>query len=260
MKSIELKKIHKEVGQSIHAMNTIAVSLSLMPENITIPKSLRISWTPKNVNFSKVISRSYAERSAIVYAIESFFEYLSNISKNDFWNNTQINFEGNERKADKVYNFLAQIPELEDYQLILAELACHWRNKIVHLNSNSDLSNKKKGILKKKKEFIYNNVHHFDVDLALVNFAKNTITLKDASTLITVVLKCAETVDKFFIDEVHKINSSELLAKFLLNSHFKRIYNQTDIKRKKKQLEMWISTNYPYMNAIKIQEIIDKKQ
>lgn len=247
MKSVELKKLYKEIGQSIYAMNTVAVSLSLMPDkNVSVPKSLRISWDPQNIDFSKRISRSYVEKSAMVYAAESFFEYLNNISKNDFWRHSKINFIGNEKKAERVYKFLKQIPEIEETEVILSELLCHWRNKIVHLSSNANLTKNKVRTLLKKKDEIYKNVHHFDVEIALDNYKQNQITLKDSSTLITMVLKCAEKIDNFFIEELSKIPSSELLAKFLEDQNFKRMYKQPNLERRNTQLKVWISTYLPF--------------
>ena len=257
MKSVELKKLYAEIGQSIHSMNTIAVSLSIMPdENVKVPDTLQISWSPRNISFSKRVSRSYAERSAVVYATESFFEYLDNISKNNFWKHDKITFQGNEKKADKVFIFLKQIPELQEYEIILAELLCHWRNKIVHLKASPTLIKKKIRTLRDNKDHIYQHIHHFDVDLALEHFDQNTITLKDASTLITIALKCAESIDNFFISEMAAIGSSELLQKFLIDMNFKRIYNQPNVERRQTQLKLWISTNYPYFTDRRLDTIV----
>lgn len=96
-------------------MNTIAVGLSkLERDNCDIPDGLDISWKPKELEISKTKARSYAERFTIIYSVESFFEYLEKISENPFWNHPEISFTGDEKKAERVYNFLDQIPKALD--------------------------------------------------------------------------------------------------------------------------------------------------
>ena len=257
MKSHALKKLHKSVGDSIHAMNTIAVSLSRLPnENVKPPEELRISWAPKNTKFSKVISRSYAERAAIVYATESFFEYLKNISTDSLWQHPEINFHGvngkNEKiyKHKRVYTFLTKVPHIEEHSSILAELLCHWRNKIVHLNANPTLEKGKICLLISKKQYIYDNLHHFDVERALENFKENAVTLKDSSTLITIALQAAEKIDNFFFDEIKKMNKEEIFEKIKEHPDFKRISHQNDSARKERQLKMLIISRFPYFKDI----------
>lgn len=54
MESLELKNTLSEIGAIVHSINTIAVSLSLMPnEGVSVPESLNISWKPSNIELSK---------------------------------------------------------------------------------------------------------------------------------------------------------------------------------------------------------------
>ncbi len=206
MESIELKKFLKDVGDSVHSMNTIAVALSILPKgSIKVPKGLEISWDPKSLENSKIMSRNYAERSSYVYAAESLFEYLENISKNPLWIYDGHDFKGEEKKAIKVYKFLKATPGITETMAILVELLCHWRNRIVHLNiSNAGLSSNKKDSLKKERDNIYSNFHHFDIYEALDNFENKKITLKDTSTLITIAIKSVRLVDEYFLTGVVK--------------------------------------------------------
>ena len=259
MESIELKKFLKEVGESVHSMNTIAVALSYLPDKgkIEVPKGLDISWEPKNIKNSKFKSRNFAERSSYVYSAESLFEYLEGISKNPFWFYSDINFNGEEKKAIKVFNFLSSIPNIDKEVAILCELLCHWRNRIVHMNiSNASISSKKRDYLKEKRDVIYKKYHHFDIKQALENFDDKRITLKDASTLITIVIKCARAIDKHFLQGISAgFSTVELIDTFKTDKSFDNIYKQGDSTKRNRQLSRWLEVNYPYLPAAKKETI-----
>ncbi|WP_165733352.1 hypothetical protein [Polaribacter sp. 20A6] len=258
MESLELKNFLRDVGESVHSMNTIAVALSLLPNKTkTPPKGLEISWKPKNLNTSKLKARHYAESASYVYSAESLFEYLEQISKNPLWTYKDINFLGEQKKAIKTYNFLSQIPKITKPMAILCELLCHWRNRIVHLSiSNADISSNKKQILKSEKDDIYEKFHHFDIEQALTNFKEKKITLKDTSTLITITIKCIRLVDEYFHKGISNIEFSNLKIDFLRNKEFKIIYNQTISDKRTRQIEKWIKVNYPYLTKEKYELII----
>lgn len=251
MESLELKHLLNEIGNSIHAMNTIVIALSIMPdENIQIPTGLNISWSPNSLKTSKLKSRNYSVKSALIYAAESLFEYLDSISKNIFWIFKDINFKGEEKKAFKVYNFLKKIPNINEENSILVELLCHWRNKIVHYNtSNAQLSSKKRDFLLSKKNIIFNNFHNFDVEVALKNFIESKVTLKDVSTLITVLIKCARLVDKHFFDGLSNVKSfTKIISKIIGNSEFNRIRKAESSKKRDRKIKTWIKMYYPYLS------------
>ncbi|MHB8579045.1 MAG: hypothetical protein ACYDA4_04185 [Ignavibacteriaceae bacterium] len=265
MTTIELKDFLQDIGDSVHSMNTIAVALSVMSDNNSeIPVGLDISWKPKNLDLSKTISRNYAERSALVYAAESLFQFLESISTNIFWKYPDINFKGDEKKAYKVYNFLTSIPTISKEMAILAELLCHWRNKVVHAKtSNASLSSNKKDLLILNKNDIYETFHHFDISIALDNYNNNRITLKDVSTLITILIKCARQVDEYYFAGIAELIDLETyLNFFLMDSEFQLIFKQEHSAKKDRQLNTWLSMHYPYISVHQrniIQENIIKK-
>lgn len=260
MESLELKKFLKDIGNSVHSMNTIAVALSLLPNrNVTIPEGLEISWNPKDLEYSKIMSRNYSERSSYVYAAESLFEYLDNISKNAFWNYPEHNFKGEDKKAIKVYKFLNSTPGITETMAVLCELLSHWRNRIVHLSvSNAELSSNKKEVLKNEKDEIYSNFHHFDILIALENFDNKKITLKDVSTLLTIAIKSARLIDRYYFSGISERDIDTLHKDFLKNVHLKKIINQNESKKKERQIEKWVSVNYPYLTEEKSKEILEK--
>ncbi len=263
METLEIKRLIREIGESVHSMNTIAVGLSKLNEgNCDIPKGLDISWKPNNVETSKVKSRNYAERAAMIYSVESFFVYLDSISENPFWNHPEINFkkEKNKTKADKVYEFLNQIPKVSDEVKILAELACHWRNKIVHLSaSNAKLANDKIGRIRQLRDYIYANYYHFDINIALDNYDNKRITLKDSSTLITIIIKAARQIDKFFFSEFSFESSIMTISeKLKSNECLEQILKYQESSKKERQVKSIIKMSYPFLDSSQIELIANE--
>ena len=260
MESLELKKFMTDVGNSVHSMNTIAVALALLPnDNVVTPDSLNISWNPKNIEYSKILARNYAERSSYVYAAESLFEYLKTISKNALWNYPEQNFQGDEKKGIKVYKFLKVIPGVSETMAILCELLSHWRNRIVHFNtSNASISSSKRRHLIKERDNIYDNFHHFDIIEALTHYDKRKITLKDSSTLITFSIKSARLVDEYFLNGISEIEIGDIEKELLKDKSFQKIITQNESKKKTRQITKWININFPYLEDIKSSKLIHK--
>lgn len=240
-------------------MNTIAVALSIMPDNdVEVPKGLDISWKPKDIKTSKIRARNHAEKSTYVYVAESLFEYLTEISKNPLWKYPEINFNGEDKKAAKVFNFLTKVPDMPEELVILCELLCHWRNKIIHAStSNANLSSNKRDLLISKRDFLYETLHHFDTIIALENFDEKQVTLKDVSTMTTVVIKCCRAVDEHFFNGIRQINDFEVYKDMILsNSEFLTIFKQTPSDKKNRQIEKWLQLNYPYLESEKQLKLI----
>jgi hypothetical protein len=241
-------------------MNTIAVALSVMPDKeVEIPNGLDISWKPKELGQSKLRARNFAEKSTYVYVAENLFEYLNEVSKNPLWIYPTINFAGEEKKAIKVYNFLNQIPDTTEEMVILCELLCHWRNRIVHASSsNASLSSKKRQQLINNKSAIYESFHHFDISIALNNFDNKRITLKDVSTLTTIVIKCCRAVDIYFYSGIIQIKDfTKYKPMFLSNQDFQLICKQSPSEKRIRQINKWISLNYPYLETERLNKLIE---
>lgn len=256
-----LKVFLDDVGHSVHCMNTIAVSLSQLTTESTAPKELNISWNPGNVTSSSINARRFAIKSSIVYSVESLFEYLSKISKDKFWSGTGRNFnepsKQNTSKSDRVSEFLTGIPNIEKEWIILTELLCHWRNKVVHANSSSAcISKASKQYLVEKSQQIFDDFYHFDVNIALDNFDKNKFTLKDVTTLITMLIKCARAVDACFILTA-KSQSDGFIYEAMLNNHsFQVIMKQQESDKRDRQAIKWVELNYGFLGKDAINRVI----
>lgn len=259
--SNHLKEFLIDVGHSVHCMNTITVALSKVTEETTVPSSLNISWKPGNVKQSLINSRRFALKSAIVYSVESLFEYFSKVSASELWIKEDLNFNvkkgPNDSKAERVVRFLAVTPEVEREWVILTELLCHWRNKVVHAKaSNAKLSKASMVYLKEKAQEIYDNYHRFDVKEALLNYDSGKFTLKDVSTLVTMVIKSVRAVDKVYIEQASSLSADDLYAYLSKNEQFVQFVKLSDKKTKARKIATWLEMHFSFLGKKRIAEII----
>jgi hypothetical protein len=256
-----LKVLLDDIGHSVHCMNTIAVSLSQLTRETTPPKELNISWKPGNVSSSSINARRFAIKSSIVYSVESLFEYLSKISKDNFWLGTGKNYNEpsklNLSKADRVSDFLTGIPNIEKEWIILTELLCHWRNKVVHANSsNACISRSSRQHLAEKSQKLFENHCHFDVKIALDNFENNKFTLKDVTTLITMLIKCARAVDAHLISTAKSLSDDVIYETIQKNLSFQTIIKQQASEKRYRQAIKWVELNYGFLGNDTIKRAI----
>ncbi|HEX5328770.1 hypothetical protein [Sulfuricurvum sp.] len=256
-----LNNFLNEVGHSVHCMNTIAVALSHLEEDTKVPDKLNISWESNNIEKSSINSRRFAIKSSIVYSIESFYEYLTKVSKDPSWLKSKKAFTDTNgkqlSKAERTVRLLKDIPTLQQEWIILVELLCHWRNRVVHAgSSNASISKASQQYLRSKEKQIYDNYHHFSVSIALENFNHNKFTLKDVTTLITIVIKCARKIDEEFILAIKSKPYTEIIDS-IDNKDFDVIKKQNESAKKIRQLEKWLSINYNYLSKDTIKNIVD---
>lgn len=260
-KSGYLLKLLDEIGGSIHSLNTIAVSLSHLSNTSTAPAGLNITWKPVNVTGASRNARRFAIRSSIVFHAEILFEYLSELSKDPFWSPSGINFnvplKSQDSKARRVSAFCNNIPGIEKEWMILTELMCHWRNKIIHVKSKSKISSKDKQFIQSKSQDIYNNFYHFDVNKAIEDFRADKVTLKEATTLTTFLIKCCNAIDDYYLSLVENTKKLDVITILNREKEFIVLTKQSPSKKKTRQIERWLKLNYNIFSDKVIDELIE---
>lgn len=256
-KSVYLQKLLDEIGGSIHSLNTIAISLSYLSPASVVPSGLNITWNPVNVSGAAKNSRRFAIRSSVVFHAEMLFEYLSEISKDPFWRRSGLNFnvplKSQDSKARRVSALCKEIPNLEREWMILAELMCHWRNKIVHAKSNAQISSKDRQFLQGKAQEIHDNYYHFDVNKAIEDFRADKVTLKEVTTLTTFLLKCCTAIDAYYLSLVQGTSQTDVIGILSQEKVFVSLTKQSTSAKKERQLKMWLNMHYGILS----QEMID---
>jgi hypothetical protein len=250
-----LKPLLEEVGHSVHNLNTIAVSLSNLPKAPSVPSGMNIKWAPQNITSSSHNARRFAVRSAIVFSVEVLFEYLRQLSNDNMWKllNNDKNFrkelKSQNSKAKRFSVFCEGIPGLENEWRVLVELLCHWRNRIVHAStSKASLSSSDRQFLLSRTNYFYNGFHHFDVDKAVKDFEVDKVTLKEATTLITLLIKCVRKIDEFYLDEIGRIDIIQFKEKLESNDDFLKIKKLAKSKKRERQINRFIALELGYLS------------
>ncbi|OLQ95307.1 hypothetical protein BIY21_20825 [Vibrio ponticus] len=260
-KSPYLHKLTDEVGGSIHSLNTIAVSLSHLSNSTTTPAGLNITWKPVNVGGASKNARRFAIRSSIVFHAEMLFEYLSELSKDPFWSPSGINFnialKSQDSKAKRVSAFCKSIPGIEREWVVLTELMCHWRNKIVHAKSNANISSKDKQFLQSKSNDIYKDYYHFDVDKAISDFRADKVTLKEATTLTTFLIKCCNAIDDHYLNLVNNTKIADVISILNKERDFVVLTKQSKGEKRTRQIERWLEVNYSIFSPALIKDLVE---
>lgn len=254
-----LQFVLNEIGYSVHNLNTIAVALSNLPVNSDPNPALNIKWEPKNLEQSCIAARRFAVRSSLVFAVEALFEYMCNISDDDMWKklNLELDFKtklsANDSKARRFSKFCKSIPGIEKEWYLLVELMCHWRNRIVHAStSNAELSSSDKRFLESKSSFLYDNFYHFDVMKTLEDYDADSVTLKEATTLITFLIKCCRKIDEHYIFSISGL-SNQVFSEVLDNDdRFSLLRKQVSSAKRTRQIMKYIEIKLPYLSAEKI--------
>lgn len=260
-----LKNLLDEIGHGVHNLNTIAVALSNLPQNSSVNPALNIKWEPKNIDASSFSARRFAVRSSVVLAAESLFEYMDSISNDPVWKSLQKNLDfrrelaSHDSKAKRFSEFCKKIPEINREWFLLVELLCHWRNRIVHAStSKAQLSSSDAQYLVSKSSEIYEDFHHFDINKTLSDYEADKVTLKEATTLITLLIKCCRKIDKYYIcsaascqdDIFHEILSSD--------DAFKKLQKQQSSNKRSRQIGRHIRIKFPCLSNEKISGLIVK--
>jgi len=260
-----LKFFLNEIGYSVHNLNTIAVALSNLPANSVPNPELNIKWEPKNLEKSCIAARRFAVRSSLVFAVEALFEYMSNISDDELWKklNFDLDFKKklstHDSKARRFSEFCKSIPGIEKEWYLLVELMCHWRNQIVHAStSNAGLSSSDKRFLETKISFLYDNFYHFDVMKTLEDYDADKVTLKEATTLITFLIKCCRKIDEHYISSISGL-SNQVYSEVLDNDdQFNLLKKQVGSAKRNRQIMKYIGVKLPYLSAEKITKLANE--
>ena len=149
------KKFKDTLGKSVHALNTACVALSILPDHIPQQSDLKIniSWSPKEIETSVKISRSYFTKATIIYVAEGFLSYLKSIESDKFspWSKEIF---GNDDKPGHAYSFLNR-QKCDSIFSVFVFILLILRNKIVHGESKKKLSREQISILINNKFLIH---------------------------------------------------------------------------------------------------------
>jgi len=259
------RELLNEIGSSVHNLNTIAVALSNLSQSSTVNPALNIKWEPKNISVSSVNARRFAVRSSLVFAAETLFEYMYSISSDPMWQSldNKLDFHNElpsqDSKARRFSEFCKHIPGIEKEWYLLTELMCHWRNRIVHSStSKAALSSTDRQYLESRAKEIYTNFHHFDVRKMLLDYEADKVTLKEATTLITFLIKCCRKIDEFYLGSIATCNDEVFHEVLESKKVFQKILKQKYSLKRNRQINRFALLTLSYLPAEKVERLIIK--
>ena len=158
--TLEEKKIHsqpfqillRDIGEAVFTLNTAVVGLDAVERGHQKPATLNISWEPKDRKIAARKSRKFILESTMVRVSEVINQFVSALSKLPKFKDEKK--EGGNGTSEKVAMIPTRVLEKDDYLIPGVVLLVHWRNRIVHPNSNTELKPQQKKLLLSNKDII----------------------------------------------------------------------------------------------------------
>ncbi|MHB1246157.1 MAG: hypothetical protein ACYCZH_06920 [Sulfuriferula sp.] len=194
MKTPAYRPFMKEVGKTVHHLNTIVVGLSGVETGAcTKPTSLDISWSPVDLKASSRDARLYTLKSTIVFMAEELSAYTLKIIGSPTIGEVVL---PKDPKMYQRHEALCNHLKLPAEHLLLGPLLIiHWRNRIVHKKSNAKLTNTQKTTFLKFEEDVAKKYKNLSVSDLLAHFERNQPTLKDVSSLVAMTINLVGTIE-----------------------------------------------------------------
>ncbi|MBS0416360.1 MAG: hypothetical protein JSR66_01515 [Proteobacteria bacterium] len=187
-----LQNFLDQTGKMVHYLNTIAVGLSAVEAGVAKkPVGLDISWSPHNVVASARQARAYALRATIVTVAEEIGSFISDLAK---YPGVMLDLSTKKERWEKFAAVKDHFSLAEDHRYIGPLLVIHWRNRIIHRNSNAGLTKAQRDAFIEETRVVKDNYKNLDPSLVLEHFERNTPTLKDVSSLIAMSINFAKSV------------------------------------------------------------------
>ena len=158
MESIYLKNFLKQIGNSVHSINTAVVGLDGVENGVcTKSASLTISWTPRNQKISARSARKFIINASLIFIAETIKQYMLAVIKKPLLKNNFQDIPTDKHLSEKFELFSQKFKFDIDYWIPSVLLLLHWRNITVHTNSKAKLTSTQIDILKQNKLIIEEN-------------------------------------------------------------------------------------------------------
>jgi hypothetical protein len=177
-------------------LNTAVVGLDAVENGYPKPAGLDISWKPTDEKIAARKSRKFILDAVLVRSAEAIVEYIDALSRLPRHATTKSRWNTNTTRAQKTRDILTEVLGNKHYLIESVVLMIHWRNKVIHPNSNAALKTTEKARLIDNEEEIAATYKNLSVVQLLSHFEQDCITLKDVSSLISMTINMARAVDE----------------------------------------------------------------
>lgn len=238
-----LKQLLDDVGQAVFALNTAVVGLDAVESGHEKPKSLNVSWAPRDRRTAARKSRKFILESVLVRVTGAMYEYALALSKLPAFRDVS-NLQNNGRA--KMVSAIAKKSLPEDKYLIAGVvLLMHWRNRIVHRRSTAKLDPDDREALLGCDKIIAGRYRGLDIHALLRHFEEQRPTLKDASSLISMSINLARKIDSTIQHDLEKEELDAWLHHYQLIVPIERIKAATPPEKQQASIRRLIRTRAP---------------
>lgn len=220
----------REIGDAAAHLNTIVVGLDAVEKGHSKPDTLDISWNPDDRKAAARQSRKFVVEAVFVRVSEAMLEYVLALAQLPRLRNASSSWNGDTKNARKVSDILTAALG-DDYRIAAIVLLVHWRNRIVHKNSNAKLNSEQKAALQTNEDAIAKDYKGLSVDCLLCHFEEKRPTLKDISSLIAMCINVARKIDKTIYNNLSKDDLESWLEYYGLQPRIERIKQQTKAEK-----------------------------
>jgi hypothetical protein len=225
-KSQPLARLRADIGEAVAALNTAVVGLDAVEKGHEKPQALDVSWAPENKQAAARKARKFIIDAVLIRVFEALYEHTLLIARLPRLSAAKKNWDGNTSHATQIWDIYEALLG-KTYLVSAAVLLCHWRNRIVHFNSNAKLQAFQKRLLQENELDIAKSYKGLSVDRLLGHFEEKRPTLKDVSVLIAMTLNLAREADQKLSSDLTKEDFDAWLDYFDLKDAIAKVERET---------------------------------
>jgi len=256
-----LSNFKKTVGRAVFNLNTIVVGLDAVENGYPKPDGLDISWSPPDRKIAARATRKFAVEAVLVHVSEALSQYVAALSKlsqftdlrknwDRIQNPTKLEKEKGTKKrdvsnAEKFVDVASQLIGEKEYRVSGAALLIHWRNRVVHPNSNAQLKPIQKQLLQKNEKIISEEYSNLSVDCLLCHFHEKRPTLKDISSLIAMTIKLAHRMDEKIYQSFEKCDVIAWLDHYEISEIIEKVKRESKPEKVEESIKRVFNTHAP---------------
>lgn len=222
-----LHMLLREVGNTVFVVNTTVVGLDAVENDHPKPESLDISWEPNDRKIAARKARKFLLESTLVRVSEAINQFVIALSRLPRFSDVRKNWNSRTSAAEKLSAIAAAALKDDDYLIPAVVLLIHWRNRIVHTNSNATLKHDERSILLNAEDTIVERYKGLKISELLRHFGDQRLTLKDASSLIAMTINLARKIDATIQEDLGKEDLDSWLEYYGIFPILKKIKSET---------------------------------
>lgn len=222
-----LRTLLDDIGGVVFALNTVVVGLDAVEKGHQKPETLNVSWNPGCPKTAARKSRRFLLESTLVRVSEVVYQFVVALSKVSRFSDVRDEWEKCRSVSKRISTIASTVLDDDDYLIPGVVLLVHWRNRVVHPNSNARLNPQQRQLLIEHKNVISTRYRGLDIELTLEHFNSGKPTLKDVSSLVAMTINLARKIDYAMQKNLSKDDLDAWLDHYQLVPMLKKIKAET---------------------------------